>query len=111
MGAEGLYALDLSELIVPEALSDGAVVCRPPHLEERDMLCAWRMAYDIEILGGTDSEEHRQRSAHFLDSQIAEGNAWGKELHRVGRAPPPGVEQLNATGRPQQAMEPTPSAG
>jgi GNAT superfamily N-acetyltransferase len=75
-GAEGLYALDLSELIIPEALSEGAVVCRPPHPEERDMLCAWRMAYDIEILGGTDSEEHRQRSAHFLDVQIAEGNAW-----------------------------------
>ena len=75
-GAEGLYALDLPELIVPEALSDGAVVCRPPHPEERDMLCAWRMAYDIEILGATDSEEHRRRAAHFLDAQIAEGNAW-----------------------------------
>jgi ribosomal protein S18 acetylase RimI-like enzyme len=47
-----------------------------PHPEEREMLCAWRMAYDIEILGATDSEEHRQRAAHFLDAQIAEGNAW-----------------------------------
>jgi GNAT superfamily N-acetyltransferase len=82
-GAEGLYALDLSELIVPKALSDGAVVCRPPHPEERDMLCAWRMAYDIEILGGTDSEEHRQRSAHFLDTQIADGNAWVAISDRV----------------------------
>jgi len=75
-GAEGLYALDLPELVVPEALSDGAVVCRPPLPEERDMLCAWRMAYDIEILGATDSEEHRRRAADFLDAQIAEGNAW-----------------------------------
>jgi len=75
-GAEGLYALDLSELIVPAPLSDGAVVCRPPHPEERDLLCAWRIAYDIETLGATDSEENRQRSAQFLDMQIADGNAW-----------------------------------
>ena len=75
-GAEGLYALDLSELIVPQTLLDGTVVCRAPHTDERDLLCAWRMAYDIEILGATDSEEHRQRSAQFLDAQIAEGNAW-----------------------------------
>ena len=75
-GAEGLYALDLSELMVPEALSQGTLVCRPPSAEERGLLCAWRLAYDIEILGATDSEEHRQRSAHFLDAQIAEGNAW-----------------------------------
>ena len=75
-GPEGLYALDLLELVVPDALSAGTVVCRAPRPEERDTLCAWRLAYDIEVLGATDSAEHRQRSARFLDDQIAEGNAW-----------------------------------
>jgi uncharacterized protein len=75
-GAESLYVLDLAQLVVPELLSSGAVVCRPPLPEERDTLCAWRLAYDIEILGGVDDAAHRQRSAAFLDAQIAAGNAW-----------------------------------
>jgi len=75
-GAEGLYALDLSRLATPEGLSDGSVSCRPPRPEERDTLCAWRLAYDIEILGATDSAEQRKRSAGFLDDQIAQRNVW-----------------------------------
>jgi GNAT superfamily N-acetyltransferase len=75
-GDEWLYALDLSELVVPDALSSGAIVCRAPRPEERDTLCAWRLAYDIETLGATDSAENQRRSAEFLDAQIADGNAW-----------------------------------
>lgn len=75
-GDESLYALDMSELIVPAPLATGAIVCRPPRPDDRDTLCAWRLAYDIEILGATDSPEHRRRSAEFLDAQIADGNAW-----------------------------------
>ena len=75
-GDEWLYALELSELVVPAALSSGTIVCRPPRPEERDTLCAWRLAYDIETLGGTDSDEHRRRSAEYLDAQIAAGDAW-----------------------------------
>jgi GNAT superfamily N-acetyltransferase len=74
--AEWLYALDLSQLVVPELLSNGSVVCRPPRAEERDTLCAWRLAYDIELLGATDSPSTRRRSEEFLDAQIADGNAW-----------------------------------
>lgn len=74
-GAEWLYTLDLSELVVP-APSNAAIVCRAPRPEERDTLCAWRIAYDIETLGATDSPEQRRRSAEFLDTQIADGNAW-----------------------------------
>ena len=75
-GAEWLYALDLSQLVVPEPLSNGTVVCRPPRPEERNALCAWRLAYDIELLGATDSPSTRRRAEEFLDAQIAEGNAW-----------------------------------
>jgi GNAT superfamily N-acetyltransferase len=75
-GDEWLFALDLSDLVVPEAPASGALVCRAPRPEERDTLCAWRLAYDIELLGAADSPESRQRSAAFLDAQIADGNAW-----------------------------------
>ena len=75
-GDESLYALDLSELVVPAALSNAEIVCRAPRPEERDTLRAWRLAYDIETLGATDSPEQQRRAAAFLDAQIAEGNAW-----------------------------------
>jgi GNAT superfamily N-acetyltransferase len=73
---EERYALDLSAIIVPPALSGGTVTWRAPHSGERDTLCAWRMAYDIEVSGATDSPESRHRSATALDAQIADGNAW-----------------------------------
>jgi predicted GNAT family acetyltransferase len=44
--------------------------------KERDLLCQWRSAYDIETLGSTDSEETRNRAAAALDRQVEEGNAW-----------------------------------
>jgi GNAT superfamily N-acetyltransferase len=73
---EWLYALDLCELQVPESLQSGSITCRPPLPEERDLLCRWRFAYDIETLGSSDSDETRNRSAAALDRQIADGNAW-----------------------------------
>ncbi len=74
--AERLYALELSALRVPEALASGALVCRAPLPSERDGLCAWRLAYDIELLGAEDSAETRKRGAGFIDWQIAEKAAW-----------------------------------
>ena len=73
---EWLYGLDLVDLIVPLALSTGVVACRAPLPGERDTLCAWRRAYDMEALGAADTEETRLRSARSLDQQIADGNAW-----------------------------------
>jgi uncharacterized protein len=75
-GCEWLYAIDLADIVVPAALRDGTIVCRPPRAEERDLLCDWRFAYDIETLGSPDSEETRQRSTAFLDTQIADGDVW-----------------------------------
>jgi GNAT superfamily N-acetyltransferase len=73
---EGLYALDLSDLIIPPALSAATIVCQPVAPHHRDVLCSWRLAYDIEVLGATDSPEQRKRAAEFLDKQTADGNAW-----------------------------------
>jgi GNAT superfamily N-acetyltransferase len=73
---EWLYGLDLTDIIVPQILQGGVVTARPPRPEEHDLLCAWRLAYDIETLGSTDSPDTRERSARTLDQQIADGHAW-----------------------------------
>jgi ribosomal protein S18 acetylase RimI-like enzyme len=70
--AESLYALDLTDLRVPAEPVD--VTCRAPSPDERELLVAWRRAYDIEVCGGTDSEDARARSAGFLDAQLAKGD-------------------------------------
>jgi GNAT superfamily N-acetyltransferase len=75
-GSDWMYGLDLADLVVPGALARGDVTCRPPRPEERETLCEWRMAYDIELLGAADTPEARRYSAEFLDRQIAESNAW-----------------------------------
>ena len=73
---EGLYALDLSDLVVPIALSTGDVACRAPRSNERDTLCSWRLAYDIEAIGATDTPAQRARATAALDAQLANGNVW-----------------------------------
>lgn len=75
-GDEWLCAIDLANVVVPHALASGNLTVRSPNLAEHELLREWRMAYDIELLGGTDSPESRQRSAAFLDAQIAAGNVW-----------------------------------
>jgi GNAT superfamily N-acetyltransferase len=71
-----LYALELSELVVPPALASAAVQCRAPRPEERELLVSWRVAYNVERLGAVDSPAQRTQAATFLDRQIADGNAW-----------------------------------
>jgi GNAT superfamily N-acetyltransferase len=73
---ESLFALQLSELIVPAALSDGTLQCRPPLPEERQLLGDWRLGFDVESLNVKASESARKRAGESVDSQIAGGNAW-----------------------------------
>jgi RimJ/RimL family protein N-acetyltransferase len=73
---EGLFALDLARLVPPRALVERSVLCRAPLSDERAVLRDWRSAYDIEALGSPDSAETRQRTAAFLDRQIADGDVW-----------------------------------
>ena len=70
--------VDYPDFIHPAAaaVASGAVGTRAPRPDERDALCAWRTAYDVETLGATDSPETRERAAAFLDAQIADGHAW-----------------------------------
>jgi len=73
---ETLFALELSNLVVPSLLSNGDVACRAPRSEERAVLYQWGFAYDMETLGAPDTAEARRRSAEFMDMRIDAGNAW-----------------------------------
>jgi len=90
---ELLYGLDLSDLMIPSDLAAGAIGWRAPTPGERDMLCDWRAAYDVEALGAADSPEQRRRAATFLDAQIADGNA----CVAVFGGAPVSLSALNAT--------------
>jgi GNAT superfamily N-acetyltransferase len=72
---EWLYGLELSRLLAPPDSAE-TIVCRRPRPGERDTLVAWRLAYEIETLGASDTERVRQGAAVFLDAQIASDNAW-----------------------------------
>jgi predicted GNAT family acetyltransferase len=47
---EGLFVLDLANLLVPESLRSRAVRCRRPREEDIGLLVAWRAAYRREVL-------------------------------------------------------------
>jgi GNAT superfamily N-acetyltransferase len=70
---ERLFALELRELVVPEM--SARIECRAPVPAERETLLRFRVAYDLESLGGSDTEETRARAADFLDRQIARDQA------------------------------------
>jgi uncharacterized protein len=76
---ERLLALDLADLVVPSVPVGRSIVCRAPLPQERDVLCQWRAAYDVETLGADDSEETLRNASMFLDRQIADKVAWVAE--------------------------------
>ena len=72
--AEDLYGVELEALRVP-APSAG-VVCRAARPEDRDALVRFRIAYDIEALGGRDDDAAHASTAMFLDAQLEAGRVW-----------------------------------
>jgi len=73
---EGLYALALADLRVPEALANGDVTCRPPRDDEHAQLAAWRRAYHTESLGSADSDDVAAKAAREIADLVAFGTLW-----------------------------------
>jgi GNAT superfamily N-acetyltransferase len=73
-----LYSLDLSAWTPPPALArDPLVRCRAPLPAEREMLRAFRFAYELESLGrDANDPAARTQSDAWLDAQIDEEVAW-----------------------------------
>lgn len=74
--AEGLFSLDLANLIVPDPLTSGVLVGR--RMEEADLpqLRAWRAAYICETLGETDIDRALEDAHAAMIRSLAEGSTW-----------------------------------
>ena len=70
---EVLYALALSDLVVPSALASGRVRCRRPGVDDMSALATWRAAYRVELESYPDSAELRASARQDVESLNAEG--------------------------------------
>lgn len=71
---EILYTLDLADLVVPALLRDETVRVRAPAPDEIDFLLEWRMAYEREASGITDTPEARAAARERLERFQREGH-------------------------------------
>jgi RimJ/RimL family protein N-acetyltransferase len=74
--SEGLFCLDLDELIVPANLSTGRVVGRRIEPRDLELVTAWRVAYNIEAIGATESPELWEESRTSMERSLREGRTW-----------------------------------
>lgn len=73
---EGLFALDLKDLVVPPALASGQVRCRQSRAEELELLTGWRVGFAIEALGLEDGPELRAESRADIARHHEDGSDW-----------------------------------
>lgn len=73
---EDLFALDLDLLQVPPALAEGRVSCRLAAPSDLPLLLPWRVAYCVETLGQSPSEELLAASRKDLEDLLSSGNAF-----------------------------------
>lgn len=73
---ERLYSLDTAELRVPAALAAGSVRCRRANDADAAHLLEWRMAYMVEAIGETDTEQAREQARDSIARGIAGGRAF-----------------------------------
>ena len=89
---EGLYALPLEGLIVPEPLARGAWRCRRARAADLALLVDWRVGYNVETNGQLDGPALRASSREEIEVGLAEGAAWVLEVDGA----PVAFQQFNA---------------
>jgi len=80
---EGLYALALADLRVPDALANDNVTCRRPRDDEHAQLAAWRRAYHVESLGAADGDQLAAKAAREIADLVSFGTLWVLEAGGV----------------------------
>jgi RimJ/RimL family protein N-acetyltransferase len=74
--SEGLFCLDLEEIIVPANLSTRRVVGRRIEPRDLELVTAWRVAYNVEAIGAQDSPELWEESRASIERSLQEGRTW-----------------------------------
>ncbi len=80
---EKLYELDLTELIVPEALRSGDVTGRRAVAEDLELLVQWRVGYATETMDAEDTPAFRSEARASQVRVVAEHTAWVLEAGGV----------------------------
>ena len=73
---EGLYALDVAQMTVPEPLRQGTLQCRLARAEEAELLTDWYVDYDCEALHVPPSAAGREASRARMNRGMSAGGLW-----------------------------------
>lgn len=84
---EGLYALPLAELVVPEQLRTGSVRGRRAERSDLDRVAACRLDYCLEALGAEDTPELRDQCRADMAGFVERGETWVLEDPGAGDEP------------------------
>jgi RimJ/RimL family protein N-acetyltransferase len=102
---ESLYALELTDLIVPPY---GDAICRRPRADDLPTLVGWRRAYHVESLGAVDSPVIAAQAAREIDQLFELSRLWvlavGDELVAMTgfNAQIPDVAQVGGVFTPRE---------
>ncbi len=75
-GTEKLYALDLSNLIVPDDLVSVRVTGREIAPDDLELLLEWRIDYEVHTLGADPTPELREKLQAFLKRSCGTHRMW-----------------------------------
>lgn len=73
---ERLYTLQLEQMMVPDALSQGLLRARPIAESDLPLLIEWRNGYSIESLYAKPGPELTQQSRSGMEQSLREGTGW-----------------------------------
>lgn len=73
---EGLFALELKDLRVPEELASGRIRGRRAEWRDLDTVAAWRLAYHLEALGSQPTPELEAECRADMVASLERGGTW-----------------------------------
>lgn len=73
---EKLYALDLSNLVVPDMLKKGMVKARRIQSRDVDVVSEWTEGFSIEALGENPTQELKRECRSRVERSLREQNTW-----------------------------------
>ena len=74
--AEGLYALPLSDLVIPDDLRADRVRGRRIERHDLDLVTAWRVAYCLAALGAKDTPDLVDQCRAEMEGYFERGDTW-----------------------------------
>jgi uncharacterized protein len=77
---EKLYHLAFSDLRVPAPLAEGSWTGRRIIQADLELVAQWRVAYNLELMGETDTAEMRAFARRSAAETLAEGRGWVLEV-------------------------------